>query len=103
MRSHALLNLVTMAAVAGVAVMQLVEGRAAGPGHRASEVIAPHELDFAGALNSTLEGKTDKLKNPHQEASLAWTVAQLGGWSRYQRYGPAGPKTIHTNGINSKP
>ena len=83
--------------------LQLVEGRAAGPERRACEVIAPHELDFAGALNSTLEGKTDKQKNTHQEASLAWTVAQLGGWSRYQRYGPAGPKTIHTNGINSKP
>ena len=83
-----------MAAVAGVAVMQLVEGRAAGPERRASEVIAPHGLDFAVALNSTLEGKTDKQKNPHQEASLAWFVARLGGWSGYQGYGPAGPKTI---------
>ena len=61
---------------------------------RASEVIAPHELDFAVALNSTLEGKTDKQKNPHQEASLAWFAARLGGWSGYQRYRPAGPKTI---------
>ena len=61
---------------------------------RAGEVIAPHELDFAVALNSTLEGKTDKQKNPHQEASLAWFVARLGGWSGYQRYRPAGPKTI---------
>ena len=42
---------------------------------RASEVIAPHELNFAVALNSTLEGKTDKQKNSHQEASLAWFVA----------------------------
>ena len=74
--------------------LQLVEGRAAGPERRASEVIAPHELDFAVALNSTLEGKTDKQKNPHQEASLAWFVARLGGWSGYQRYRPAGPKTI---------
>ena len=80
-----------------------MEGRAAGAEHRACEVIAPHELDFAGALNNTLEGKPDKLKHPHQEASLAWIVDRLGGWSRYQRYGPAGPKTIHTDGINSKP
>ena len=92
--THALLNLVAMAAVAGVAVMHLVEGRAAGPERRASEVIASHGLDFAVALNSTLEGKTDKQKNPHQEASLAWFVARLGGWSGYQRYRPAGPKTI---------
>ncbi len=95
--SHALLNLVAMAAVAGVAVMQLVEGRDAGPERRASEVVAPDELAFARALNPTLEGSTDKQKNPHQEGSLAWLswiVARLGGWSGYQRYGPAGPKTI---------
>ena len=95
--SHALLNLVAMAAVAGVAVMQLVEGRDAGPERRASEVIAPHEHAFAAALNQTLEGRTDKQKNPHQQGSLAWLswiVARLGGWSGYQRYGPAGPKTI---------
>jgi hypothetical protein len=95
--THALLNLVAMAAVAGVAVMQLVEGRAAGPERRAGEVITPDEQAFAVALNSTLEGRTDKQKNPHQQGSLAWLawiVARLGGWSGYQRYGPAGPKTI---------
>ncbi len=57
---HALLNLVAMAAVAGVAVMQLVEGRDAGPERRASEVVASDELAFARALNPTLEGSTDK-------------------------------------------
>lgn len=95
--AHGLLNLVAMAAVAGVAVMQLVEGRDAGPERRAAELIDPHELEFARALNPTLEGKTEKQKNPHQEASLAWlawVVARLGGWSGYQRYGPPGPKTI---------
>lgn len=95
--THALLNLVAMAAVAGVAVMQLVEGREAGPERRAGEVVTPNELEFARALNRTLEGRTDKQKNPHQDGSLAWLawiIARLGGWSGYQRYGPAGPKTI---------
>jgi hypothetical protein len=95
--AHGLLNLVAMAAVAGVTVMQLVEGRDAGPERRAAEVIDPHELEFARALNPTLEGKTEKQKNPHQKGSLAWLawiVARLGGWSGYQRYGPPGPKTI---------
>ncbi len=94
---HALLNLVAMAAVAGVAVMQLVEGRDAGPERRAGEIVAPDELGFARAVGRTLEGRTDKQKNPHQEGSLAWLswiVARLGGWSGYQRYGPPGPKTI---------
>ena len=76
---------------------QLVEGREAGPERRASEVITPQEVSFAQALNHTLEGKTEKQKNPHQEGSpawIAWIVARLGGWSGYQRYGPAGPKTM---------
>jgi hypothetical protein len=80
-----------------VAVMQLVEGRSAGPEHRAGERIAPDEQAFAVVLNQTLEGKTKLQKNPHQEGSLAWLawiVGRLGGWSGYQRYGPAGPKTI---------
>lgn len=95
--THALLNLVAMAALAGVAVMRLVEGRSAGPEHRAGELIAPDEQAFAVVLNQTLEGKTNLQKNPHQEGSLAWLawiVGRLGGWSGYQRYGPAGPKTI---------
>jgi hypothetical protein len=94
---HALLNLIAMAAVAGVAVMQLVEGRDAGPERRATELIAPGEVPFARALNRRLEGRTEKQQNPHEDASLAWLawiVARLGGWSGYQRYGPAGPKTI---------
>jgi Transposase DDE domain len=94
---HALLNMVAMGAVAGVPVMQLVEGRDAGPERPASEVVPPDMLPFAAALGATLEGKTDKQRNPHARGSLAWLawiVARLGGWSGYQRYGPPGPKTM---------
>ena len=50
-------------------------------------------------INRTLEGRTEKLKNPHPSGSLAWfswIVARLGGWSGYtsRGYKPAGPKTI---------
>jgi hypothetical protein len=50
-------------------------------------------------LNRELEGRTEKLKNPHLQGSLAWfswIVARLGGWSGYtsRGYKPAGPKTI---------
>ena len=95
--AHALQNLVAIGAVAGVAVMQLVEGRDSGPERRASEVIDATQEAFAGCLNPTLEGKTAKQKNPHDAGSLAWLswiVARLGGWSGYQAYGPAGPKTM---------
>ena len=95
--AHALLNLVAMGAVAGVAVMQLVEGRDAGPERRAGEVIDAGQEEFAACLCPTLEGKTTKQKNPHAGGSLAWLawiIARLGGWSGYAAYGPAGPKTM---------
>ena len=95
--AHALQNLIAIGAVAGVAVMQLVEGRDAGPERRASEVIDATEEEFATCLCPTLEGRTAKQKNPHDAGSLAWTswiVARLGGWSGYAAYGPAGPKTM---------
>ena len=94
---HGLQNLVAMGAVAGVAVMHLVQGRDTGPERRASEVIDAREEAFAACLNATLEGKTAKQKNPHAHGSLAWLswiVARLGGWSGYTAYGPAGPKTM---------
>ena len=94
---HALHNLVAIGAVAGVAVMQLVEGRDAGPERRASEVIDGPQEAFAMCLCPTLEGKTAKQKNPREVGSLAWIswiVARLGGWSGYTAYGPAGPKTM---------
>ena len=95
--AHALHNLVAIGAVAGLAVMQLVEGRDAAPTHRATAVIAPETVLFVIALCATLEGKTAKQQNPHEQGSLAWlawVVARLGGWSGYARYGKAGPKTI---------
>ena len=95
--SLALQNLVAIGAVAGVAVMQLVEGREAGPERRADEVLDATAEAFAKRLCPTLEGKTAKQKNPHSSGSLAWAswiVARLGGWSGYKAYGPAGPKTM---------
>ena len=93
----ALQNLVAIGAVAAVAVMQLVEGRDAGPERRASDVLDADEEVFAERLGPTLEGKTAKQKNPHEAGALAWIswiVARLGGWSGYAAYGPAGPKTM---------
>lgn len=86
------LRLVAMGAVSGVAVMQLVEGRDAGPECRACEVIDAPEDAFAACHCSAPEGKTAKQKNPNQTGSLAWIawiVARLGGCSGYAKYGAA--------------
>jgi hypothetical protein len=95
----AMTKLAAMGAVVGAQVTQLVEGRDAPPERLATEVLEEEELPIAEALCRKLEGKTAKQKNPHAVHSLAWLswiVARLGGWSGYECYGPAGPKTMAT-------
>ena len=53
-------------------------------------------LEQAAALCPTLEGGTERQRNPHAPGSLAWlswVVARLGGWNCYGK--PPGPKTMH--------
>ncbi len=93
-----LLKLVTVALIAAIRVMQLVIGRDGSTGQKLTDVIAdPVEVPALQAINTTLEGRTQKLKNPHDPASLAWyawIAARLGGWSGYtsKGYKPPGPK-----------
>ena len=95
-----LLKLVTIALIAAVRVMQLVMGRDGSTGQPLTDVVAdPAEVPALRAINGTLEGRTEKLKNPFDPASLAWyawIAAPLGGWSGYtsKGYRPAGPKII---------
>lgn len=49
-------------------------------------VFAEPEIDTIEALVPTLEGKTDRQKNPHPSRSLArasWVIARLDGWNCY--------------------
>jgi hypothetical protein len=95
-----LLKLVTVALIAAIRVMQLVIGRDGGTGQKLTDVITEMaEVPALRAINASLEGRTQKLKNPHDPASLAWyawIAARLGGWSGYtsKGYKPAGPKTM---------
>lgn len=85
-------------AVVGLAsacrTIQLVDARDGSP-RPATDVIEPALLPAAEAIGATLEGKTDRQKNPHPPHSLAWLawiIARLGGWNCY--YKPPGPKTM---------
>lgn len=95
-----LANLVTVALIAATRVMQAVIGRDGATGQPLTDAIAdPAEIPALQAINATLQGRTEKLKNPFDPTSLAWyvwIVARLGGWSGYtsRGYRPAGPKTI---------
>ena len=85
-------KLCAMTLIAGVSCMQLVQDRD-GKGKRPLEdVFEAEDQPVLEAVSATLEGKTDKQKNPHPKGSLAfaaWVCARLGGWTGY--YGKPGP------------
>jgi DDE family transposase len=94
------IKLAVVALIAAVRAMQLVlarDGRTAQPIH---DAVDPADMPALGKLNASLEGRTAKLKNPHDDSQLAWyawIIARLGGWSGYtsRGYRPPGPKTMH--------
>jgi len=85
-------KLVTAILIAAIKVMQLVaerEGKARRP---LSDVFDPSDQPALERVCQSLEGKTEKQKNPHPKGSLAyaaWVFARLGGWTGY--YGKPGP------------
>jgi hypothetical protein len=97
---NSLLKLVVVALIAAIRIMQMVIGRDGSTGQPLTDVIAePAEVPALQAINATLQGRTEKLQNPYDPASLpwyAWIAARLGGWSGYtsKGYKPAGPKII---------
>jgi hypothetical protein len=91
-------RLVKLAAVATKAAcidIQLTQERDGAHGLPASTVFTEPEIDTIEALSPTLEGDTQRQKNPHPSRSLArasWVIARLGGWNCY--YKPPGPITL---------
>jgi hypothetical protein len=99
------LRLIAAAVVAGVCVQQLVHARdgdgdggggggGGGPGplRPVTDAFDPEDVALLEACCATLEGKTERQKNPHPRGSLAyaaWVCARLGGWTGY--YGKPGP------------
>jgi hypothetical protein len=94
-----LLKLAVVALIAAVRVMQLVLGRDGSTGQSLSDAADLADLPALQAINATLEGRTEKLKNPFDCTSLAWyawIAARMGGWAGYtsRGYRPPGPKTF---------
>jgi len=60
------------------------------------------QIQFLKILQPTLEGKTEKQKNPFIDKSLAWAswiIAKLGKWGGYSSQGPPGYITMK-NGLD---
>ncbi len=101
-------KLATIGLIAAVRAMQLVMARDGGTGQPVTDAASPDDMPALRAINAKLEGRTEKLRNPHDETTLAWCVwivARLGGWSgRTSRgYRPPGPKTMHHGLLRLEP
>lgn len=98
---HGLINLTTLALLAAIQIMQLVNARDGNTSQQVTDVFFEPERKCLDRLNQKLQGKTEKSKNPHPPDSLAfaaWVIARLGGWKGYKSEGPPGPITF-TNGL----
>jgi hypothetical protein len=87
-----LMKLAAVAMKAACIDIQLVQERDGTYGLPASIAFSETQIDTIEALSPTLEGNTDRQKNPHPCRSLArasWVMARLGGWNCYYR--PPGP------------
>ena len=88
-------NLTTATLIAAIQVLQMVRERDGAAGRALEDVLDAADQPALEAVCATLEGKTERQKNPHPKGSLAyasWVCARLGGWTGY--YGKPGPVVI---------
>jgi hypothetical protein len=72
-----------LALQAAVLTLQLTLARDGRSAVEAADVFDSYEIEILQHILPTLEGKTEKQKNPHRAGSLAqaaWIIARLGGW-----------------------
>jgi hypothetical protein len=87
-------KLLLLALMAAVKVLQLVRARTGTTNQTMACAFSSQEQELLTRLNPTVEGRTEKLKNPYPSNTLAfaaWIIARLGGWSGYQSQRPPGP------------
>lgn len=101
-------KLATIGLIAAVRAMQLVMARDGSTAQPVTDAADPADMPALRAINARLQGRTEKLRNPHDERTLAWyawIVARLGGWSgrTSQGYRPPGPKTMHQGLLRLEP
>lgn len=88
-------NLTAATLIGAIQVLQMVRERDGAAGRPLQDLLDLEDRPALEAVCRTLEGKTDRQKNPHPPSSLAyatWVCARLGGWTGY--YGKPGPITI---------
>ena len=95
---EALSKLSLLALEAAVRVLQLLIARDSDTIQPIETAFSQPEIEALTVLCPTLEGNTEKLKNPYNPSELKfaiWVIARLAGWSGYQKQTPPGPITLH--------
>lgn len=93
-------KLVAGCLIAAVIILQLVHERDGAAKRPLEDSFDPGDQLVIETICKTLEGKTEKQKNPHPCGTLAyaaWVMARLGGWTGY--YGKPGP-IVMLQGLN---
>jgi hypothetical protein len=91
-------KLATIALSSLVHVFYLIKARDGKNDLSANMIFSDEQIVFLNALLKTLEGKTQKQKNPFLSGSLSWAswiIARLGGWKGYTSERPPGHGTMH--------
>jgi hypothetical protein len=84
-------NLGCATLIAAIRIQQMLHDRDGQAGRPVTDVFEAADLPLIEAIGKTLEGRTERQRNPHPSGSLAhatWVCARLGGWTGY--YGKPG-------------
>jgi hypothetical protein len=89
----ALKRLAIMALTSAIMSHELVKVRDGIMNVPITKLFDEQEIEVLQILNESLEGNTEKQKNPHKPDQLAfayWVIARLGGWKPFNSKGLAG-------------
>jgi hypothetical protein len=81
-------TMVTATLIAAVQVQQMVQDRDGLAKRPLEDAFDVRDQPALEAISASLEGRTERQKNPHPPGSLAhaaWVCARLGGWNCYYR------------------
>jgi DDE family transposase len=84
--NRSLKNLACATLIAAIQIQQMVHDRDGQANRPMTDVFAPADQPVIESIGQSLEGKTERQKNPHPSGSLAhaaWICARLGGWTGY--------------------
>lgn len=93
---QALRRLVLLGLGAALDVLRLLLAERGQSDQPLEQLFGPAEQACLEALARTLEGRSEKQRNPHASLTLAWAawvIARLGGWKGYRSQRAAGPIT----------